>query len=340
VWGRCVTTNRCGLLAHAGLHYWDSEGRNYTWDHPPMDEKYPKYRRDLKEFVQYLEDNRAALPRSIIWKTTSPQFFPTPNGMFKDGILDKEKGLVPECQAIELYEQGNWEVGGALMPLLRTILWNRNWHKIFGTGIGASNRGLMRSVRCVVPHTQVVHGGDFNLAAEPIIKAAGIPYMNTFNASVLLWRYNIHAGDCTHFCGGSAYEVRCDLLACRCGLSADHCNVSGLCTVAKSCTHRPSSMGQVWLYMLSDFLEEHNLANPRPDAITEGYNRAEHPAVSRLPGSLAWMELPYLSAGLGASLVQLVVAITFVVAAAGGYLHLRSPGAAVHSNRLESVSRT
>ncbi len=43
--------------------------------------------------------------------------------------------------------------------------------------------------------------------AKPIIEAAGIPSLNTWNETVPLWAFHMKPGDCTHFCAGSAYEV-------------------------------------------------------------------------------------------------------------------------------------
>jgi hypothetical protein len=52
-----------------------------------------------------------------------------------------------------------------------------------------------------------IHGNDFNLVAMPLIEAAGLPLLNTWNETVPLYRYHMKHGDCTHFCSSGAYEA-------------------------------------------------------------------------------------------------------------------------------------
>ncbi len=46
----------------------------------------------------------------------------------------------------------------------------------------------------------IAGGGAFNRAALPVMGAAGIPVLHTYNATLPLWRLHLRDGDCTHFC--------------------------------------------------------------------------------------------------------------------------------------------
>lgn len=57
----------------------------------------------------------------------------------------------------------------------------------------------------------ILRGGWRNAAADPIMRAAGIPIVYSFNESLPMWdahRENSDGRECTHYCFPSAPEVR------------------------------------------------------------------------------------------------------------------------------------
>jgi hypothetical protein len=60
---------------------------------------------------------------------------------------------------------------------------------------------------------EIASGGAYNRAATPILEAAGIPVLHTYNATRPLWRMHLKDGDCTHYCHPSSYELWTFLLA-------------------------------------------------------------------------------------------------------------------------------
>jgi hypothetical protein len=54
---------------------------------------------------------------------------------------------------------------------------------------------------------ETLHGADFNLASLPVVEEAGLPILNTWNATAPLYRFHLKLGDCTHFCSTGAYEA-------------------------------------------------------------------------------------------------------------------------------------
>ena len=59
-------------------------------------------------------------------------------------------------------------------------------------------------------YQQTADGGWRNIIARPVMSAAGIPVLQTWNESVLLWNYHRDNGagwECTHYCFPSAPQV-------------------------------------------------------------------------------------------------------------------------------------
>ena len=52
----------------------------------------------------------------------------------------------------------------------------------------------------------VIRGGWRNKISEPIMRASGMHYLQTWNESVNFW-YGHSSGECSHFCGPGAYSI-------------------------------------------------------------------------------------------------------------------------------------
>lgn len=55
-------------------------------------------------------------------------------------------------------------------------------------------------------NTHVIMGGWRNKLSEPIMRASGIHYLQTWNESVPLWGGHM-PGECSHFCAPGAYNI-------------------------------------------------------------------------------------------------------------------------------------
>ena len=136
----------------------------------------PDYQNELGKIAAAFVEQKAKLPQPL-WMDTPPQHFLTEFGEYPSEFKPPFK-----C----------WYVGKA------------------------ENKDPMRlskdhQLTTIDPkYQQVADGGWRNIIARPVMSAVGIPVLQTWNESMLLWNYHRDSGagwECTHFCFPSAPQV-------------------------------------------------------------------------------------------------------------------------------------
>lgn len=55
-------------------------------------------------------------------------------------------------------------------------------------------------------NTHVIMGGWRNKISEPMMRASGMHYLQTWNESITHWNGHM-PGECSHFCGPGTYQI-------------------------------------------------------------------------------------------------------------------------------------
>ena len=137
----------------------------------------PEYRGELGKIASIITEQRTKLPQAL-WMDTPPQHFLTEFGEYP-----RDTGNPPfNC----------WYIGKAEDKDPLTL---------------SKDHQLITSDP---KYQQVADGGWRNIIARPVMMAAGIPVLQTWNESMLLWNYHRDSGagwECTHYCVPSAPQV-------------------------------------------------------------------------------------------------------------------------------------
>lgn len=136
----------------------------------------PNYQSELRNIAVAFTDHKVKLPQPL-WMDTPPQHFLTEFGEYPSAFK-------PPFMC--------WYVGKAD---------NKDPLKL-------SKDHQLTSID--PKYQQVADGGWRNIIARPVMSAAGIPVLQTWNESMLLWNYHRDSGagwECTHYCFPSAPQL-------------------------------------------------------------------------------------------------------------------------------------
>lgn len=137
----------------------------------------PDYQGELGKIASTVTEQRTKLPQ-VLWMDTPPQHFLTEFGEYP-----RDMGNPPfNC----------WYLGKAE---------NKD-------PLSLSKDHQLTTID--PKYQQVADGGWRNIIARPVMMAAGIPVLQTWNESMLLWNYHRDSGagwECTHYCFPSAPQV-------------------------------------------------------------------------------------------------------------------------------------
>ena len=137
----------------------------------------PDYQNELARIAAVYQEQQARLP-DMLWMDTPPQHF--------------------------LTDVGEYPAGGEKPPF-------SCWY--IGKSHNQDPLRLSKDHQLTTTDPDYQHaadGGWRNIAARPVMAAAGIPVLQTWNESVMLWNYHRDNGagwECTHYCFPSAPQV-------------------------------------------------------------------------------------------------------------------------------------
>lgn len=133
-----------------------------------------QYEDIVANITRVVSQHRDALP-VVVWRDNSPQHFDIEHGEFPHPEEVGEKLTFPiQCKAFE--------------------------------GLSLDADGSLQG-----NHEHVQGGGWRNKLSGPLVDAAGIPHLHTWNETALWWRMHTRQEngniECTHFCGPGPYHL-------------------------------------------------------------------------------------------------------------------------------------